>query len=146
MAAGNNGNRGGDHPGEGPGKDGRGRGEYPAVELGALDGIELSRYAIEIALHPNHDRGAFTTAVFGHGIQLYLADGIDSLDAAPESVRRVTDGEGLVAGLEWSRDNRLQYDRGLTRYERKIPPSNREYEPTVVEEVSLEGVNSFGQL
>lgn len=145
MATANNDNRGGDHPGEGSGEDGRGRGEYSVVELGELDGIELSKYAMEIALHPNHDRGAFTAAVFGHGIQIYLADGINSPDAAPESIRQVTDGEDLVAGLEWSRNNRLQYDRGLTRYERKIPPSNTVYEATVIEEVSLEGVNSFGQ-
>lgn len=134
---------GGDQPGEGPGQDGRGRGRYPIVDLGQLTGVALSRYAIEVALHPNHDRAAFTSVVFDEGWRLYLAEEVSSPSDPPAQVRRVTDSQDLVAALQWSKDNRLQYDRGFTRYERKIPPSHKEYARTVVAELSFAGVNSL---
>ncbi|PSP78174.1 hypothetical protein BRC81_09055 [Halobacteriales archaeon QS_1_68_20] len=54
---------------------------------------------------------------------------------------RITETDGIVAGMEWTVDNRLRYDVNFTRYERKLPPSHKQFEPDVIEEFSLQGVS-----
>jgi len=41
--------------------------------------------------HPNQNRIAVVTAAFGDGIQLYIADGAETVNDVPESIYRITD-------------------------------------------------------
>lgn len=133
----------GDHPGSGPGRDGRGRGEYPQIPDDEVPDVPLSNYATQVAFHPNHDRAVFSTAALGGGFNLYHAQGVESPDSSAESIRQITDSDELELAPELSQNNLLRYDQGYVRYERELPPSNRVFEPTVIQDPSFEGVNSL---
>lgn len=134
---------GGDKPGDGPGEDGRGRGRYPKVESDRIPERGLSQYITQVAMHPAHDRAAFTTAAFEGRFQLYVAEGVTDSDDTPNGVWQITDAGAMELGPEWRDGNFLRYNLGLVRYEVKLPPSNKVFEPTVIDEMSLAGVNSL---
>lgn len=137
------GDEGTDLPGDGPGKNGRGRGEYPKIPEGGTPTVPISAVATQIAYHPNHDRAIFTSAVFDERFELYVAEGVDGPAATSDDIWLLTDTERPVLAPEFLKNNRIRYNRNLTRYERKLPPSNKVYESEIIEENSLVGVNSL---
>ena len=113
---------------------------YPTVdEYGVFEDRPLEAYAIEAVKQPHHDRIAFTTTAFGDGYELYLADGLVSVEDTPKKVLKVTDDSLFVFSPEWLKGNRLQYQRGFSTLVRKVPLSNKEFDPIVVEEDTLRG-------
>ncbi len=119
------------------------RDEYPRIKDSEIPDEPITAYATQIALHPNQRRAAITTGVFGDGLQLYVLQRVDGRDSVADEAWRITDTDRFVAAMEWTVDNRLRYDVNFTRYERKLPPSHKRFEPTVVDELSFEGVNSL---
>jgi len=60
--------------------------------------------------HPNQNRIAVVTAAFGDGIQLYIADGAETVNDVPESIYRITDdANGGVFEPRWKEGNRIEY-------------------------------------
>lgn len=136
-------NGGGDHSGTGPGEDGRGRGEFPKIPDEKVPDAPVSSYATQIALHPNHDRAALSTAVFADVFELYVAEGVEDRDSVANALWRITDSDDLELAPAWRKENLLQYNQGFVRYERKLPPSNKVFESRVIEDPSFAGVNSL---
>jgi hypothetical protein len=126
-------------PGKGPGRGGRGRGRYPIVEEGLYADAPLQVAATESAMHPHQNRAAFTSTAFGDGYELYLAEGVDSTSDVPEQILRVTESSFFVNNLRWRKGNRLQYQRDFDMFIRKIPPSNKVFEPEPIEENAVQG-------
>lgn len=133
----------GEQSGSGNGSNGREREEYPQIPDEEVPDVPISDYATQIAFHPNHDRVAFSTAVFNDSFELYVAEGVDDQDSAAEAIWQITDSERMELAPEWFQNNRIQYNQGYVRYERRLPPSNKIHAPTIIEDPSLEGVNSL---
>lgn len=131
---GGNDGRNGDTPGEQNDRD-----EYPRVD--DVPDEPIAEYATQVAMHPNQRRAALTTARFGDGFQLYVVQRVQDSTSVADTAWRITETDGIVAGMEWTVDNRLRYDVNFTRYERKLPPSHKQFEPDVIEEFSLQGVS-----
>jgi len=66
-----------------------------------LDEYEIQEVALEYAAHPVRDIVAFTTITPEHGFQLFLARGVASPDAVPDSVDVLTDAEHGVHAPSW---------------------------------------------
>lgn len=136
-------NDGGDLPGDGPGKGGRGRGEYPKVPKDEAPTVPISDLATQIAYHPNHDRAIFTTAAWGEMFELYVAHDVSGPESTSSEIWRLTETTEPVLAPEFLKHNRIRYNRDFTRYERKLPPSNKVYESKIIEEYSTRGVDSL---
>jgi len=119
------------------------RDEFPRVDEEEIPASPISEYASQIAFHPNQRRAAITTGEFGDGLQLYIVERVRDADSVADVAWQITEFEGIVAGMEWDANNRLRYNEWFTRYERKLPPSNKIFEPSVIDEMSFEGVNSL---
>lgn len=131
-----------------PGKDGstgeaNDRDEYPRVDESAIPDEPISDYAAELAFHPNQRRAAITTGAFGDDFQLYVVQRVADETSVADAAWRITDSDGIAGAMEWTRNNRLEYDDAFKRYRRKLPPSHKVFDRRVVEEVSFEGVNGL---
>lgn len=113
---------------------------YPTVDdLGMYEDAPLNVYAIEVAKQQHHDRAVFTTTAFGDGYELYIADGVSSMADVPEIVYKMTNSSLFINNLEWLRGNRLQYEDDFQLLVRKMPLSNKMFEPEVMDENTLRG-------
>jgi len=84
----------------------------------------LKRIGTQIAFHDAQSRAAFISAAFEKGIELYVAEGVREKDDVPSAVYQITtDSVGGVYNPTWERGNRLSFQRNLSRYSLKIPPS-----------------------
>lgn len=103
--------------------------QYPVSEI-AVEHDGNFRYTKQ----QHHDRIAFSTTVFNHGYELYLADGVSSADDTPKNIYQITSDTKIgVADLTWIKGNRLEFWRDGTVYQLKIPQSNKIFE---AEEIS----------
>ncbi|GGN94949.1 hypothetical protein GCM10009030_21830 [Haloarcula pellucida] len=63
---------------------------YPTVDEGDLSDAPLSEIVVDspesASEHPHHNRIAFSTSVFSDGLELYVADGVDSLTSNPDAI------------------------------------------------------------
>jgi hypothetical protein len=113
---------------------------YPTVDdLGVYEDAPLNVYAIEAAKQQHHDRAVFTTTAFGNGYELYIADGVSSVEDVPETVYKMTSSSLFINNLEWLHGNRLRYEDDFQLLIRKIPLSNKMFEPEIVDENTLKG-------
>lgn len=119
------------------------RDEYPRVDESAIPDEPISDYSTEVVFHPNQRRAAITTGRFGDGLQMYIVRRVSDESSVADAAWRITDTDGIVGAMDWTRNNRLEYDAAFKRYRRKLPPSQKVFEREVVEEVSFEGVNGL---
>ena len=130
-------------PGDGPGRGGRGRGEYPKLSEEETPPVPIAEVALQISYHPNQDRAVFSAGSFGDGLELYVAEGVSGEADTSSDIWLLTDTDGPVLAPELTNDNLLKYNTDFTRFERRFPPSNRMFESEVIEEDSVQGVNSL---
>lgn len=98
----------------------------------------VEKIAFETATNPVRQVVAFTTTVFGDGLELYIAKGIDDPSEVPKSVDRVTDSEAGVHGLSWESPVRLRYSQdGRTVERQSMGWSRRGASVTVVDDDPL---------
>lgn len=113
---------------------------YPKVsDLGMYEDHPVEVFAAGAQPHPNQNRIAVVTASFGDGIQLYIADGAETVNDVPESIYRITDdANGGVFEPRWKEGNRIEYVKDFVRYKLKIPPSYKKLDHKTVTENVLE--------
>lgn len=86
-----------------------------------------------IAEDPKHNRIAFVTNVFEQGLELYLADGVESRDETASEIFQITSGSSIgVMDLVWDNRNRLEYWNDGKIYQLKLTPSNKIFEPNQI--------------
>lgn len=89
---------------------------------------------------PNHDRIAFSTTVFDQGYELYLADGVSSVEDVPSNVYQITSDTKIgVSDITWKHGNRLRFWRDATLYELKLPQSNKAFNAEPIQERAVPG-------
>jgi hypothetical protein len=86
-----------------------------------------------IAEDPKHNRIAFVTNAFEQGLELYLADGVKSIDETASEIFQITSGSAVgTMDLTWDNRNQLEYWNDGKMYQLKLPPSNKIFEPNQI--------------
>lgn len=93
----------------------------------------LREVIIESVPQPGTQRILFTTTLLGDGYQLYVAEGVSSIDEVPDSVRQVTEAKAGVHGLSWLNESTLEYSMDGRTYHSTITKNGKRANNRVVD-------------